>query len=137
MTFDPTSLPSAVVDRLTAESVVWLTTVTADGEPTPTPVWFVWAQGEVWIRSQPGAAKLDHLAAGPHVALNLNSDYAGNEVVVLNGTGEVRDAMPDTVWDTYVAKYARQISGLDFTPDSFADSYSVPLCVTPTRMRHW
>ncbi|MFD1827457.1 MULTISPECIES: TIGR03667 family PPOX class F420-dependent oxidoreductase [Mumia] len=137
MTFDPTTIPAAVVDRLTEDYVLWLTTVNASGEPTPTPVWFVWFDGEVWIRSQPEGAKIDHLAANPHVALNLNSDRTGGDVVVLNGAGTAQDAMPDAAWEAYVAKYDQQISGLGFTPESFAASYAVPIHVTPSRLRHW
>ncbi|KAA1420596.1 TIGR03667 family PPOX class F420-dependent oxidoreductase [Mumia zhuanghuii] len=137
MTLDPTTIPSAVVDRLNGDDVIWLTTVNASGEPTPTPVWCVWADGQVWIRSQPEAAKIDHLAANPHVALNLNSDRTGGAVVVINGTGTVEDTMPSAVWDAYVQKYAQQISGLGFTPESFAESYSAPVKVSPARLRHW
>lgn len=132
-----TTIPDAVAQRLAEELVVWLTTVNAAGEPTPTPVWFVWHDGELWIRSRPEGAKIAHLAANPHVALNLNSDRAGNEVVVLNGTGSVEDAMPSAVWEAYAAKYAEKMGNLGFTPESFAASYSTPIRITPSRLRHW
>ncbi|MGH1564841.1 TIGR03667 family PPOX class F420-dependent oxidoreductase [Mumia sp. DW29H23] len=137
MTNDVTTLSAGVRERLGSEYVVWLTTVNAAGEPIPTPVWFVWVDDEVWIRSQPAGAKLEHVAANPHVALNLNADRTGGDVVVLNGTGSVETVMSDAVWDAYVQKYADQISGLGFTPDSFAASYSVPLRVRVDRVRAW
>ena len=106
MTNDGTAVSAAVRERLETEYVVWLTTVNASGEPTPTPVWFLWAEPHVWIRSQPTGAKITHVAANPHVALNLNADRTGGDVVVLNGTGTIEETMPDETWAAYARKYA-------------------------------
>ncbi|WP_370614652.1 TIGR03667 family PPOX class F420-dependent oxidoreductase [Mumia sp. Pv 4-285] len=137
MTNDVTTLSAGARERLDTESVVWLTTVNATGEPIPTPVWFVWLDDELWIRSQPTGAKVAHAAGNPHVALNLNSDRTGGDVVVLNGTAKVEEAMPGAVWDAYERKYADQITGLGYTPTSFADDYSTTLRVTVGRVRAW
>ncbi|MBW9205468.1 TIGR03667 family PPOX class F420-dependent oxidoreductase [Mumia sp. zg.B17] len=136
MSVAPT-IPAAVAERLAEDLVVWLTTVNAAGEPTPTPVWFVWHDGALWIRSRPEGAKIAHLAANPHVALNLNSDRAGNDVVVLNGTATIEETMPDETWAAYTGKYGNQISGLGSTAESFAESYSTTLRVAVGRVRSW
>jgi PPOX class probable F420-dependent enzyme len=133
----PIEIEAGVRERLARESVVWLTTVRATGEPAPTPVWFVWADGDVWIRTKPPGAKLAHIAANPHVALNLNSDAAGNQVVVLNGTATVEQTMPEAVWGVYVRKYEAQMRGLDLTPETFEASYVVPIRVRVERVRSW
>ena len=38
-----TTMPSVALDyRIRAESIVWLTTVSADGRPHIVPIWFGW-----------------------------------------------------------------------------------------------
>lgn len=84
-----------VRERLTEESVAWLTTVGRDGTPQPNPVWFLWdGDSEVVVYTLPSAHRLTHIAERPQVALHLNSDVGGGDVAVLRGVAEVADDLP-------------------------------------------
>ncbi|GAB2647325.1 hypothetical protein GCM10027169_14720 [Gordonia jinhuaensis] len=126
------------VERLGAESVIWLTTVSASASPAPTPVWFLWRREHFIIFSQPNTGKLKHIAANPRVSLNLNSDPTGGDVAVFNGHARIDpDGPTDDEWSEYSAKYADGIPSIGLTPSGFRDSYSVLLRITPERLRSW
>lgn len=124
--------------RLRSEHVAWLVTVGAKGTPLPTPVWFWWDGVEIWVYSQPGTAKLRHIAANHHVALAMRTDEFGDDIIVVTGDAAVDEAAPaaDAVPD-YVTKYAGLITRLGTDPAGFAASYSVPIRITPTKLRVW
>ncbi|GAA2754868.1 TIGR03667 family PPOX class F420-dependent oxidoreductase [Actinopolymorpha rutila] len=133
-----TEFGAHVAERLERDELIWLTTVSADGTPVPTLVWFLWTNGEFLIHSQPDKPKLRHIARNPRVGLHLDSNAAGNDVVVL--TGEARaPAEPTTEEeaDRYFRKYAKGIEAIGMTPESLAREFSVPIRVTPQRLRGW
>lgn len=37
---------AALDERLRTEDIAWITTVTADGQPQSSPVWFLWDDAE-------------------------------------------------------------------------------------------
>lgn len=122
--------------RLRTEEIIWLTTVRCDGQPQPVPVWFLWDGATFLIYSQPDAQKLRNIKRHPRVALNLNSDAQGNQVVRIEGTAEiVEDAPPATGVPEMIEKYRAGIARIGMTPEEFARSYSVAIRVTPTRFR--
>jgi PPOX class probable F420-dependent enzyme len=125
------------LERLGSEIAVWLTTVTADGQPQSTPVWFHW-DGETFLfYSQPDVPKLANIAANPRVSLHLVGDpEAEEDVVTLEGLA-VPDptAPPADELDPYVAKYRHLIDRFEWTPSSMAADYRVAVRVTPTRVR--
>ncbi|MCC6618015.1 MAG: TIGR03667 family PPOX class F420-dependent oxidoreductase [Chloroflexi bacterium] len=125
-------------ERLRTEHVAWLVTVGASGTPLPTPVWFWWDGINIWVYSQPDTAKLRHIAANPRVALAMRTDEFGDDIVVVTGDAAVDDPAPaaDDVPD-YVTKYAGLITRLGTDPAGFGASYSVPIRITPTRLRAW
>jgi PPOX class probable F420-dependent enzyme len=129
--------PPEVEKRLREEQVIWLTTVRADGMPLPTPVSFHWDGETVLIYTTPNSLKLRNIAGNPHAALNLNSDEWGREVVVLIGKIHEDRATPPFIQNTvYLEKYRAAISeGLQLTPESFSQKFSVPLRFTPERIR--
>jgi PPOX class probable F420-dependent enzyme len=123
--------------HLRDDPVVWLTTVGAAGAPSPNPVWFLW-DGAATVRlfSLPEAARVRHVAANPHVSLNFPGDGQGGDIVVLNGTAELRpeDPQADRV-PGYLAKYAGHIARIGLTPTTFARRYSLPITITLSRLR--
>lgn len=124
-----------VIERLSDEIVIWLTTVGKDGAPHPRPVWFLWENDSILIYSQPETAKIRHIARDNRVALNFNSTFDGGDVAVINGAAAiVDDAPPAKEHKAYLDKYAKEIAGIDMNPDSFAASYSVAIRVTPTKL---
>ena len=124
--------------RLRSEQIAWLTTVRADGQAQSSPVWFLWDGQTFLLYSQPGAQKVRNLAANPKVALHLDDDGAGDDIVTVEGTAAVEPRTPraDRV-EAYLAKYRAAIEALGYEPGPFARTYSLAIRVRPTRMRVW
>jgi PPOX class probable F420-dependent enzyme len=99
-------------------------------------VWFLWEDDSVLIYSQPGTAKLTHIARNPRVSLNFNSDREGDHMSVLTGTATIDGSAPRAVdHETFLLKYRDGIAGLNSTPEQFSDSFSVPIRVQVDRIR--
>ena len=127
---------AAVDERLRSGLVIWLTTVTAAGQPQTTPVWYRW-DGEAFLFfSQPGRPKLANIAANPNVALHPVGAQDAEDAVAIEGTAALDPSVPpaDRIPD-YITKYLGLIDGFGWTPTSFAADYSVAVRVTPTRIR--
>jgi len=131
-----TEFGQRVQRRLFQEAVIWLTTVDPDGSPQPRPVWFLWDGEAVLIYSQPGAHKLRHIEKNPQVALNFNSDEEGGDVVVILGHAEIqKPSTPANQVSAYLEKYRGGIAGIEMTPESFSQEYSIAIRVKPERLR--
>ncbi len=125
-----------VANRLRRELVIWLTTVRPDGMPQPTPVWFLWDGDTFLVYSKPNARKLRNVAHNPRVALCLNSDEVGDEVVVITGEASIDPlAPPANRMPAYLKKYRAGIAQIGMTPDSMASEYSVAIRVKPRHVR--
>jgi PPOX class probable F420-dependent enzyme len=122
--------------RLRDELVIWLTTVGDDLGPHPRPVWFLWDGQGVTIYSMEEAWKVRHLAKHPHVSLHLNSDEAGEDVVVMLGRAEIVEGPPGADVDqAYLRKYRKGITDLGMSPNEFARDYCVAIRISPTKIR--
>lgn len=122
--------------RLSEEQVVWLGTVDSNGTPQPVPVWYIWDGQTALIYSQPNQAKIRNIERTGRASLHFNSDFHGGDVVILTGTAEIEpSAPPADQYPEYVEKYADGIASINMTPESFAASYSVPIRVTPAKLR--
>lgn len=122
--------------RLRQDDVIWMTTVGLDLTPQPRPVWFLWDGEAFVIFSQRGAAKLRHITAHPKVALSLNSDESGGDVVVLIGEASLgHNVPPANKVPAYLRKYRQGMADLGMTPEEFAQDYSVPIRVIPSSLR--
>ena len=137
VSLDPDDPKHARADeKLRHEIAAWLTTVTPDGQPQSTPIWFLWDGSTFLIFSQPGRPKLANIAAEPKVSLHLVGDPEGEDVVTIEGVAALDPASPPLdALPAYVEKYASSIAGLGWTPASMAADYTVALRVTPTRFR--
>lgn len=122
--------------RLESEPIGWLVTVSPSGTPMPSPVWFLWEDGEILLYSRPDTPKLRNIAANPKTALNLDSADDGEDIVILSGRARVDPQQPPAHQvKAYIAKYARLIERLGWEPAAFAADYSVPVRITPRRLR--
>jgi PPOX class probable F420-dependent enzyme len=127
----------AVAGRLAGESIGWLTTVNASGQPQSSPVWFHWDGASLWLRSQPHAGKVRNIEANPRVAFHLADDGHGGNIVTIDGVATL-EAEPSEVVDAYLAKYEEPIrGGLQTTPEQLAADYSTTIRITPKRTRAW
>lgn len=134
---DPeTDFGARVARRLREEPLAWLTIVDGAGTPQPAPVWFLWDGESALVYSHGEAKRLDHLRARPRVALHLDGDGAGGDIVVLTGeAAEAPDEPPANLNPDYLAKYGERITGGWQTAENFASIYSVPLRVRVRRVR--
>ena len=137
MMLDTTSEFGARVERrLQSDVLIWLTTVRPNSLPEPSPVWFLWDGQQFLIYSRPNTQKLRNIARNPHVALNFDGDGRGGDIVIVTGQARIADDAPpaDRVPE-YVAKYGWGFERIRMTAEQFARTYSVPILVTPTKLR--
>lgn len=122
--------------RLEREVVLWLATSGAEGRPHVVPVWFLWDGDSFLIYSLPGQ-KVRDIEANPLVALHLDSNAEGGDVVRVDGTAARLRRHPAAYKvPAYVRKYAALIKSYGWTAESFSKDYHVVLRVRPTHFRH-
>jgi PPOX class probable F420-dependent enzyme len=127
---------AALTDRLRTERVAWITTVTPGGQPQSSPVWFVWDEEEFLVYAQPRSWKVRNIRVHPQVALHLNSDAYGGQVVTFEGSARILgEDPPGRLSAAYLDKYRERIAGIGMTPEQMAAEYSTALNITPTRVR--
>ena len=123
-------------EKLRHEIALWLTTVSPDGQPQSTPIWFEWDGSTILFYSQPNMPKLRNIAANPKVALHLVGDPDAEDVITIEGVAAVDPgAPPADARPVYLEKYHSAIDGYGWTPASMAADYSIAVRVTPTRFR--
>jgi PPOX class probable F420-dependent enzyme len=134
---DPASEKGRHVEgRLRTDTIVWLTTVRADGQPQSSPVWFVWDGETILLYSKPSSGKIPNIRSNPKVSLHLG-DQSGSDVISMEGVASVDDLAPPVhELSQYVEKYRGLIAELGTEPEPFARDYSVPIRVRITRTRH-
>ncbi len=127
---------AALAERLRTESVAWITTVTAGGQPQSSPVWFLWDGSEFLVYAQPGSWKVRNIRANPRVSLHLNSDREGGQVATFEGSARIAEGhRPGHEVDAYLAKYREGIAGIGMTPEQMGAEYSTALRIAPARVR--
>lgn len=124
-------------ERLDRPLIIWLTTVTADGQPQSSPVWFLRDGERIVVYSLPNAPRVRNVRANPHVSLNLNATDDGSDVVSIEGTASLEDGPPSTDLPAYQAKYLPLIAQYGWTPESFARDYPQRIVITLTRVRSY
>ncbi len=80
--------------QLREDLVAWLVTVSPDGAPEPTPVWFLCDGASLLVDSQRDKPKLRHIAVNPRVAVALRTDDHGDDVVIITGEAAVDSSAP-------------------------------------------
>ena len=87
-TMDPHAADAAAarIDQmLRSETVIWLSSVCADGSPHLVPIWFSWDGETVLIASKPNAKKVGNLRANPSVMLALGEPDDDFDVGMVEG----------------------------------------------------
>lgn len=122
--------------RIDKAYFLWLTTVRADGMPQPTPIWFVYENGTILLYSKPDAQKVKNIRQNSKVALSFGEDHEGEEFFVIMGEAAVDETAPRSIdHPAYQTKYGEGIIRIDFTPESLAQTFSLPIRITPTQIR--
>ena len=126
------------LERLERDIVAWIVTVSPAGRPQSSVIWFLWHENEILIYSRPHKPKVRNIEANPHVAFTLNSDDIGDDMLTVEGVARIDGSFtPADQLRSYIDKYDRSIDDLGMTPASFAEAYSVPILMTPSRARYW
>jgi PPOX class probable F420-dependent enzyme len=136
-TLDPASDDGArALRRLDTELIAWMTTVNPDGQPQASPIWFVWDGDEILLYSWTRAPRNGNIADRPLIAFNLEGGIDGEDVVSAEGEARIpRDEPPASANATFLAKYKGMFDKYGWTPEWYADRYSVPIRIKPTRWR--
>ena len=130
------SLGKRTLERLQEEQILWLTTVTASGKPSPRPIWFTWDDESVLIYTERSSWKVTHIDANPQVSLHFNSDEYGGDIQVLIGTAQIDlSAPPVRDNSSYISKYGEGIGAIDMDVDSYSQRFDTPIRVQLKRLR--
>jgi PPOX class probable F420-dependent enzyme len=120
----PIDMTPRVAKRLAKEQVIWLTTTKADGTPLPNPVWFLWDGSHFLIFTEPESVKMRNMVRNPRIALNLNSDFDGDEVAIFQAVAEVAGApLTDEERHAYLSKYEEGMKSIGITPEVLLSTY--------------
>jgi PPOX class probable F420-dependent enzyme len=123
---------------LRSESVIWLSSVAADGTPHLVPIWFSWDGEAVLIASKPHAKKVANLRANSSVMLALGEPDDDFDVGMIQGEAELLEAPAAAVLPAaHLAKYRAQMAAIGLTQDEFLRTYSQVIRVRPTRFLPW
>jgi PPOX class probable F420-dependent enzyme len=123
-------------DHLEIDVVAWLTTVAADGRPQSSVISFLHEDGTILFYSQPDTPKLRNIERSPMVSFTLQSDPYGDHYLIVEGTAEIdRSAPPSDRHAVYHAKYLEPHAHWDMDVADVARDFSVPIRITPTRVR--
>jgi PPOX class probable F420-dependent enzyme len=123
-------------EHLASDVVAWLTTVAPDGRPQSSVVSFLHERGTILVYSQPDTPKLRNLAHSPNVSFHLQSDPYGDHYLVIEGTATIdRSVPPSDQHPPYYAKYLEPHAHWNLDVAQVAIDFSVPLRITPRRVR--
>jgi len=132
-------LAAARLDRLLlTETVVWLSSVGADGLPHLVPVWFSWDGAAVLIASKPSAKKVRNVRANPRVMLALGEPDDDFDVGMLEGMADVLQAPATAVLPaTHLPRYLSRMAAIGLSTEEYFATYSQVIRIRPTRFLPW
>lgn len=125
------------LERLSTDTIVWLTTVSPRLRPQPSAVWFLWDDETVLVYSAE-SARIKNIAANPQVALHFNSDEGGDDISILYGLAAVDVATPPAKEVAgYRARYDHRVPLIGMDWDTMSAQYRVPIRISLTGYRRW
>lgn len=119
---------------LREDPVVWLSSVQVDGRPHVVPVWFHWDGQRIVAFSKPHSRKVNNLRDHPSVMLAVGTPGPNFEVELIEATAELPDRpAADVMPAGFGAKYRELLRRAGLTAQRFAEVYSQPIVLHPTR----
>ncbi|HEX7172111.1 MAG TPA: pyridoxamine 5'-phosphate oxidase family protein [Candidatus Limnocylindria bacterium] len=116
------------------DPVVWLSSVQRDGRPHVVPVWFHWDGEQIVAFSKPHARKVDNLRDQPRVMLAVGTPGPAFEVELIEATAELPDRpAAELMPEGFGAKYRELLRRAGLSVQRFAEVYSQPIVLRPTR----
>ena len=123
-------------EHLETDIVGWLTTIAPDGRAQSSVISFLHEDGMILFYSEPDTPKLRNIQHSPKVSFNLQSDPYGDHYLVIEGTAEIdRSVPPSDQHPAYHAKYLEPHAHWKLDVAQVAADFSVPLRITPRRVR--
>jgi hypothetical protein len=99
-------IPDALLDLLTSNYFGHLATVSAQGVPQVTPVWFRWVNGKLEVNSAKGRLKDRNMRANPHVAMSIMDPTNSYRYLELRGkVVEITEVGADEMIDQLAKAY--------------------------------
>jgi len=73
------------------------------------------------------------------VALNLEATADEEQVTIFTGQAEILDQadVSQDIYDRYAERYAEGMTGIKMTRAEYERTYTVPIRVTPEKLRGW
>ena len=131
---DPPRCRPSVEAALRDDPVVWLSSVQSDGRPHLVPVWFHWDGERIVAFSKPHARKVDNLRDQPSVMLAVGTPGPEFDVELIEATAELPAELADELMaEGFGAKYRELLHRAGLTVQRFAEVYSQPIVLRPTR----
>jgi PPOX class probable F420-dependent enzyme len=119
---------------LREDAVVWLSSVQRDGRPHLVPVWFHWDGDRIVAFSKPNARKVDNLRDDPRVMLAVGTPGIDFDVELIEATAELpTEPASEVIDDGFGAKYRDLLRRAGLSVQRFAEVYSQPIVIRPTR----
>jgi PPOX class probable F420-dependent enzyme len=119
---------------LRSDPVVWLSSVQPDGRPHLVPVWFLWDGERIVAFSKPHARKIGNLREQPRVMVAVGTPGPDFEVELIEATAELPDSSATDVMPAgFGKKYRELLRRAGLTVQRFAEVYSQPIVLRPTR----
>jgi len=123
-----------VEEALREDPVVWLSSVQPDGRPHLVPVWFHWDGERIVAFSKPHARKVDNLRGQPSVMLAVGTPGPDFEVELIEATAELpEESAASLIPAGFGAKYRELLRRAGLTVQRYAEVYSQPIVLRPTR----
>lgn len=116
------------------DPVVWLSSVQRDGRPHLVPVWFHWDGERIVAFSKPNARKIANLRDQPQVMLAVGTPGPEFDVELIEATAELPEqAASEVMPEGFGAKYRELLRRAGLSVQRFAEVYSQPIVLRPTR----
>jgi PPOX class probable F420-dependent enzyme len=125
---------STAAAALRDDPVVWLSSVQRDGRPHLVPVWFHWDGAQIVAFSKPNARKVENLRDDPRVMLAIGTPGPEFDIELIEATAELPDRPAAEVMPAgFGPKYRELLRRAGLTVQRFAEVYSQPIVLRPTR----
>jgi hypothetical protein len=127
---DDTRIPEDLKDILDKKGIAHVATVTPDGNPRTSPMWYEWDGEHVLLSHTKARAKSRDVAANPRIALSITDPEDPYRYIEIRGPVEVEDDPDKTLIDRLAKKYMDK----DKYPWDGPDDHRVIFKVTPERV---
>jgi PPOX class probable F420-dependent enzyme len=79
---------------LAGRRVAVLVTIAPDGQPVPTPIWYVYRDGAFYFRTADTSAKLANVRSNPRVSICVQDERPPYRAVTAHGPASIEPELP-------------------------------------------